>query len=173
MGGIYPKTYQRSRTKRPLSTPTGKHNQKKEESIQIRVSSYIKKNYPQAILIGDFAAGLDLTDGQRIKMMKMRSEDGQPDISFDYPSRGYHGLRIELKKDGTVIYKREGSLRKQGYSRRLKNGMIKKGDHLAEQVATLNKYNKLGYLGRFAIGYESAIRLIDWYMERPIPQELF
>lgn len=149
---------------RGTTLPSVKHHQKKEENIQLRISKYIKKTYPEVILIGDFAAGMDLTDNQRIRMMTMRSEDGQPDISIDYPSRGYHGLRIELKKEGTVLYKKDGTLRSQKYTRRLKNGMIKRGDHLKDQAATLEKYNKLGYLGRFAIGYESAKKLVDWYM---------
>jgi hypothetical protein len=141
-----------------------RHHQKKEENIQIRISNYVKKHYPQVILIGDFAAGLDLTDSQRMRMMAMRSEDGQPDISIDYPSRGYHGLRLELKKEGTVLYKKDGTLRAQKYKRRLKNGMIKTGDHLQDQAATLLKYRQLGYCAAFAIGFDDAKKKIDAYM---------
>lgn len=109
-------------------------------------------------------------------MVALRSDNGQPDISIDFPSRGFSGLRIELKKEGTVIYTKSGNLRKQPYTRRYKrNGKvyIKRGDHLAEQAATLEKYNELGYLARFAVGYNNAIKLIDWYMCRPEQVELF
>lgn len=127
------------------------------------------------MFVSDYAAGMELTNNQRIKMMAMRSDDGQPDISIDFPSRGYHGLRIELKKEGTVIYKKDGTLRKASYKRTYKkNGklFIKTGDHIQEQVDALKKYNANGYLARFAIGYDNAIKLIDWYMERPLAQEL-
>ncbi|MBS4040368.1 MAG: hypothetical protein KGZ81_07175 [Flavobacteriales bacterium] len=142
------------------------HKKRTEENIQLRVSNYIRKNYPHVIFVSDYAAGLNLTNGQRMRMMAMRSHDGQPDIMIDAARHGYHGLRIELKKEGTVIYKRNGELRKQPYTRKYKSGgkiFIKKGDHLADQAAMLERYNKEGYLARFAIGYENAIKLIDGY----------
>src|SRR5437016_2749060 len=103
-----------------------------------------------------------MTRNQRMIMMSMRSDDGQPDISIDFPSRGFHGLRIELKKEGTVLYNKDGTLRKQPYIRRYKaNGkvFIKRGDHLAEQTSLLKKYNDQGYFARFAIGFDAAKRL--------------
>lgn len=156
--------------------PKTKYYRRDEENLQVKICNYIRRTYPNVVFVSDFAAGLNMTDGQRIKMIAMRSDDGQPDISIDYPSRGYHGLRIELKKDGTVIYNKDGTLRKQTYTRKYKrNGRfyIKKGDHLAEQAALLQKYNDLGYLARFAVGFDNAIKLIDWYMERPQQETLF
>lgn len=147
---------------------TGYHTKRAEEQLQIKVSNYIKSTYPQAILVGDFAAGLNLKDSDRIKMMAMRSEDGQPDISIDYPSRGYHGLRLELKAEGVVVKKKDGRLRKAPYTRKYKkNGKIyiKKGDHLQEQAATLRKYIGLGYYANFAIGFLEAKKIIDWYFK--------
>lgn len=66
-----------------------------------------------------------------------------------------------------MIYRKDGKLRKQPYTRKYwRNGKpyIKKGDHLAEQAATLMKYNRLGYLGRFVVGFENFTRIVDWYM---------
>lgn len=155
-----------------------------EENLQVRICNYIRKNYPQVIFHSDYAAGLDLTDYQRQQMMAMRSDDGQPDISIDQAAdlkvngelRHFHGLRIELKKEGTVIYKRDGTLRKDPYTRRYKrNGrlFIKRGDHLAEQAAMLQKYNRAGYLARFGVGYDKTIALIDWYLGKPENTSLF
>jgi hypothetical protein len=75
---------------------------KHEQSLQLRVCRYLKRNYPQVPFIADFAAGMKMTRNQRMIMMSMRSDDGQPDISVDYSSRGYHRLRIELKKGGSL-----------------------------------------------------------------------
>lgn len=150
---------------------------KTEQNIQLRVCNYLRREYPDVIFLSDYAAGLNLTDHQRMVMRAMRSDDGAPDIAIDYPSRGYHGLRIELKAEGTVIYKKDGkTLRKAPYTRKYaKNGklFIKRGDHLAEQAAMLRKYNEQGYLGRFCVGFDKAKTLIDWYMERPENSSLF
>lgn len=124
--------------------------------------------YPAAIVVCDYAAGLNLKDTDRMQMMKTRSEDGQPDVSVDYPSRGYHGLRLELKAEGVVIFKKDGKLRAAPYTRKYKRGgklFIKRGDHLQEQAATLNKYNKLGYYANFSVGWLQTKRIIDWYFQ--------
>lgn len=161
----------------PKARYVPKHK-KTEQNLQCRVIRYICKEYPdKGIVYSDYAAGVNLTDHQRREMMAQRSEDGMPDIYIDYPSRGFHGLRIELKAEGTHIYKKDGkTLRKTPYTRRyIRNGklFIKRGDHLAEQAAVLQKYNQLGYFGRFAIGYDAATQLIDWYFERPKNAQIF
>lgn len=163
-----------------------RYKQHQEENLQIRACNYLRKHYPQVIFCSDYAAGLNLTDYQRIQMMAMRSDDGQPDISIDHAvtrkmkdgtERQFHGLRIELKKDGEKIYKKDGkTLRKDSYTRRYsRNGKlyIKRGDHLAEQAAMLQKYNREGYLGRFCVGYEAFCKMVDWYMGKPENQSLF
>lgn len=156
-----------------LKRPTY-YKKKTEENLQVRVCNYLRKNHPDIIFCSDYAAGLKLTDWQRIQMMKMRSHDGQPDISIDHPSRGFFGLRIELKSEGTKIYKKDGvTLRKQPYVRRYKNGTVKRGDHLAEQAETLKKYNDIGYFARFGIGYNDTIKLIRWYLDLPEQTSLF
>lgn len=70
-----------------------------------------------------------------------------------YPSKGYMGLFIELKKDDTAIYVKRGP----------RKGKLVKNEQIEIEAAFLNKMNGLGYLARFAIGYDSAIKLIDGY----------
>lgn len=162
-------TYQRPRA-------STNYRRRDEENLQIKMCNWIRREFPNVIFISDFAAGLDLTNTQRVRMGSLRSDSGQPDISIDFPSRGYHGLRIELKKEGTVLYKKDGTLRKQPYTRTYRrNGAnyIKRGDHLAEQAALLQKYNDQGYFARFAIGEEHFKKLVNWYMDRPEQTELF
>lgn len=134
-----------------------------EEGLQKRLCNYIARTYGEAIFFAD-GSGVKMSDTKRMSMTSMRSRgDRIPDLIIDFPSRGYHGARFEVKPEGTVIYKRDGTLRKQPYVRRFKNGTVKRGDHLAEQAATLEKYNKLGYFARFIIGYEDGVRKIDYY----------
>ena len=149
--------------------PKTKYRRREEESDQLWLIKYVKQNYPEAIVESDYAAGLDLTNTQRIKMMQLRSERGMPDVRIYFPSRGYHGLIIELKKEGTVIYKKDGSLRKLGYVNKYKRygkWFIVRGDHNVDQENTLNKFRKLGYFADRAIGRSQAKNLVDWYFDK-------
>ena len=111
----------------------------------------------------------------RINVMKMRSGDGIPDISIDYPSRGFHGLKIEFKATGKSPFKKDGTLKKAKYTRKFKkNGKIwiKTGDHNAEQYAMLKRYKEMGYCAVYAIGLEKFKEIVNWYMENE-QQSLF
>lgn len=155
--------------------PVKYHTKKREESEQQQFVNWVKKNFPHVIVFCD-AMGEDLSDTGRQRVFAMRSRLGIPDIIIDYPSRGFHGMRLEMKRTGTAIYKRDGkTLRKATYTRRyIKHGklFIKTGDHLQEQAMTLKEYNDRGYFARFAKGLEHAKQLFRWYMELPEPQEL-
>lgn len=62
----------------------------------------------------------------------------------------YAGLMIELKRDGTRILKRDGSLVADG--------------HIREQQALLAELEKRGYKACFAIGFDQAKQIIDEYL---------
>lgn len=160
--------------------PGAKFVKKTEESEQQRFITWFKRQWPHAIIYTDFGAGLYMTDNERIRMVKQRSRDGMPDIYIDYPTTHtkpdgsevvYHGARLEMKKTGTAIYKKDGvTLRKAPYVRRFRrNGqdIVHRGDHLQEQALTLKEYNELGYFARFAPGIEQAKKLALWYMGVP------
>lgn len=145
---------------------------KVEESEVQRFINWVRRDFPYVIIYCD-AIGEDLTDAGRIRMQSMRTIR-VPDIIIDYPSRGYNGARFEHKKEGTVIYKKDGkTLRKQPYTHRFKNGTIKRGDHLQEQADSLTRLNKAGYYARFTVGLEELKKHFLWYMEVPEQQELF
>ncbi len=155
--------------------PGAKFVRKREESEQQRFITWFKRQFPGVIIYTDFGAGLYLTDNERIRMVAMRSRDGMPDIYIDFPTmhvvKGkevyYHGARFEMKKTGTAIYKRDGTLRKDPYRRVYRGGRVKSGDHLQEQAQTLEEYNRSGYFARFAKGIEHAKELAEWYMGVP------
>lgn len=136
---------------------------KHEESLQKRVCSYLRKEYPQAIFRSDYAAGLQLTENQARIMHQINSCRGYPDLFIATPSRGYHGLYLELKREGTTIYVTRGP----------QKGQMSVDLHIREQAAVIQQLNGLGYFARFAVGYEKACKIIDWYFERPQNGELF
>lgn len=165
--------------------PGAKFVRKTEESEVQRFIRWFKGEFPGVIIYTDFAAGLPLTDNERIRMMAQRSEDGMPDVYIDHPMTHiidgkevhFHGARFEFKKTGTAIYLKDGmTLRKDKYkriykpSRKHPEGYIKTGDHLQEQHDTLVKYNKLGYYGRFIIGMQEGQRHARWFMK--VPEQL-
>jgi hypothetical protein len=154
-----------------------KHPKRHEDNLQLRCANYMRENYPDVIFFCDSGAGQNMSDTQRKLMMASRSDDGIPDFHIDYASRGYHGARFELKKEGTKVYKKDGiTLRKQPYTRKYKRygkWFIKRGDHLAEQAATLKKYRRNGYCGMFVIGFEDFKKKADWYMDKKIELDLF
>jgi hypothetical protein len=63
---------------------------------------------------------------------------------------GYCGLFLELKKEGTAIYK--------------KDGMLRANPHHIEQAMVLKALESQGYKADFAVGYEDAITKIDNYL---------
>lgn len=65
---------------------------------------------------------------------------GYPDTLLDVASRGYHGLRIEMK--------------------RLSGGKVS-----PEQVAWISRLTDAGYYAKVCIGHEAAIDVIKWYLE--------
>jgi hypothetical protein len=127
---------------------------KTEESIQISVCKYLKLFYPDVIFTCDLSSGMKLTIGQSVKSAKMRSSRGLPDIMILEP-RGegefrYCGLMIELKSE------------KAGN----KNGTVKQTDHVREQQEILTRLEKKGYMAKFAIGFEEAKNIIDFYLSQ-------
>jgi hypothetical protein len=124
---------------------------KREESIQLAVCKYLKLFYPDVIFTCDMAAGMRLTIGQAVKAQKLRSSRGLPDIIILEPKGGelgFAGLCIELKSE------------KAGN----KNGTVKATEHTREQAAILERLEKKGYMAKFAIGFEQAKSIIDFYL---------
>lgn len=156
--------------------PKKRYNKKAEENLQIRVANYLKKCYPDVIFNSDFAAGLELRDNQRITLSKVRSEGAHPDMFIMERRRGFAGLCLELKKEGFVVFKKDGSLRKSPYKRKYRRygkTLIVRGDHLQEQQHMLDRLTAKGYYARFVVGYDQAVQMIDWYMQKPKNEELF
>ena len=137
--------------------PSIRRNLKPEEGVQKRVCAYLKKNHPTVDFHSDYAAGLHLTLAQAVTRKALNSGRGFADLFIAYPSRGYHGLFLELKRPGTSIYVTKGA----------RKGELVKKEQIEIEAAFLKRMNDLGYLARFSVGYEDSIKLISWYLEKP------
>lgn len=131
---------------------------KKEERVQIAICNYIRLQYPSVIFTCDLSSGLRLPIWISAMHKKMRSSRGLPDLFIakegkygEGPHYGhYNGLFIEIKKDGTVV--------------KLKNGSLPADKHLREQAAILEQLRNSGYRAEFCVGFDEAKNLIDEYL---------
>lgn len=121
---------------------------KTEEKLQIAVCKYLKLQYPDVIFTAE-SSGLKLTIGQAVIAKQLRSSKGLPDLMIFEPNDLYHGLFLELKKEGT----------------RLNNGKMPNTKHIREQKDILNKLWSLGYAAGFACGFDEAKNIIDEYLK--------
>lgn len=124
---------------------------KKEESLQIAISTYLKLQYPGVVFTSE-SSGIRLTIGQAKKAKLQRSNDKLPDMIILEPRGEWKGLCLELKKDGTTIQTKRGAFC---------------AGQIAEQAKTLEKLLKKGYAAFFAVGFKHAKTLIDDYMKLP------
>jgi len=139
----------------------------KEESLQISISKYLRLQYPNAIFTAE-GSGLKLTKGQAVKASKQRSSRGLPDLWIDEPRGMYHGLRIELKREGDSPFRKDG--------KGLKKKIVRKPDgttfdHIAEQAEIIARLQSKGYYACFSVGFDQTKKIIDEYMKlKPSPQ---
>ena len=140
-----------------------------EADLQVQVADYLRLQYPDVMFHSDFGSGIKLTMGQAIKQKRQNggrrawpdmliaepivrdSETGQFYKGNYYPTKQvYNGLFIELKRPGTRIYKKDGTLVAD--------------QHIREQFDVLEQLRKRGYMAEFACGFDEAKRIIDEYL---------
>lgn len=140
-----------------------------EAQLQVQVADYIRLQYPDVIFHSDFGSGIKLAMGQAIKQKRLnggrrawpdmflaepmaRKIDLSKDSPFDKTTKlMYAGLFIELKREGTRIFKKDGTLVSD--------------EHIREQFDMLADLRQRGYAAEFAIGFDGAKKLIDDYMK--------
>lgn len=132
----------------------------REIDLQQQVADYIRLQYPNVIFHSDFGSGIKLTMGQAIKQKRLNGgRRSWPDMFLAEPDIGktggfkkiWFGLFIELKREGTRIYKKDGKLVAD--------------EHIREQFDMLEQLRRRGYAAEFACGFEAAVDLIDSYMK--------
>ena len=145
---------------------------KKEETLHLKVCDYLRKNYPDVLFRTDFSSGMKMTPGQVAKHKKFQKSRAWPDLFITKPGQDvfrdslsgekYHeffgGLFLELKAEGTKLYK--------------KNGEMVANRHYREQAEMLKKLRDEHYYAEFVIGYEDAIKQIHEYLGKPKNKEV-
>ena len=135
-----------------------------ELELQAQVADYIRLQYPSVIFHSDFGSGIKLTMGQAIKQKRLNGgRRSWPDMFLAEPDIGktdgskrsfkkiWFGLFIELKREGTRIFKKDGTLVSDA--------------HIREQYDMLHDLRARGYAAEFACGFDEAKKLIDDYMK--------
>lgn len=121
-----------------------------EESLAFQLAQFLQYQYPNIIYHFDYGSGVKLTMGQAIKQKKLNRR-AYPDLFIAEPRNDKHGLFLELKKDGTTIYKQ--------------NGELVASPHIREQFRVLSDLQNRGYVANFAIGYDNAVIQIRKYLD--------
>ncbi len=129
-----------------------------ELELQAQVADYIRLQYPDVIFHSDFGSGIKLTMGQAIKQKRLNGgRRAWPDMfiaevkAVDNARKVCFGLFVELKKEGTRIFKKAGKLVAD--------------EHIREHYDMLHDLRRKGYAAEFGIGFEATKKLIDDYMK--------
>ena len=121
-----------------------------ESKVQDAVVRHLKSKYKNVRFISSLTG--ERVSGAKTKGRNARIQhsNGQPDM-FIYARRGgYVGLALELKRDGEIIYKKDGTLRKS--------------DHLKEQQEWLDSLTEEGWYAVFSVGLKESVEIINWYL---------
>ena len=127
----------------------------KEYELCKAVSTYLKLQYPNVLFHFDLA-GLNLSMAQAGMNKAIQKQKGFPDLFImevrnNFPEPDYYnGLFIELKAEGTKLYKRDGDF---------------VSEHLFDQWLFMDKLSGKGYKCSFGIGFDECKMIIDNYLK--------
>ncbi len=121
-----------------------------ESVVHRQVCDYVRLKWPTAIFNSD-GAGNNLSRAQAGMAKMLRCAAGFPDWFLAEPHGRYHGLFLELKREGTKLCLTDGCA-------------LVSHEHIHEQERMLDQLQHRGYAADFAVGYDEAIMKIEWYM---------
>ena len=121
-----------------------------ERTLHRAVCDYIRMAYPEVIFNTDLSGAGKLTMGQATALKALRSGRGFPDLVIYEPRNGWNALFLELKQEGTRLFKRNGEPATQ---------------HIEEQTNMIIELNDRNYRAEFAVGFDEAKTIIDNYLK--------
>lgn len=119
-----------------------------EKRLHKAICKYIKYQHPKAYFLSD-PSGLRMSIGMATELKATRSQHKQLDIVILEPSGRYHGLIIEVKKDKSEVYKKDGN--------------FKKDKHVKAQRESMEHLRSFGYKVEYVFSLNDAITLLDNY----------
>ncbi len=147
-------------------------NHRGEDSVQRRVCTYLRRNYPRVYFRTDTVAGLFLSENQYKAHHAQQSGPRQPDMTIYKPSRGFHGLLLEIKDEGVQLKRKRNGRKIAEGDYKIRRAGDWYNPHIEQQARVLDDLADLGYCTAFVRGFKETISFIDWYMERPEQVEL-
>lgn len=124
-----------------------------ENHLYIQIASYLNLQYPGVIYHFDLSGVNNQSPVSRALYSNLNGR-AWPDLFIAEPayvgSYLCHGIYLELKKEGTKIFKKDGDLVAD--------------PHIREQFKILESLKKKGYQAKFACGFDDAKRIIDTYL---------
>lgn len=121
-----------------------------EQVVHRQICDYMRLQYPDVIFNSDGAGNHQPSKTMRGMNAMLRSRRGYPDIFIAEPTAIFHGMFLEVKREGIVVMRADGQL-------------VAK-EHLREQFYLLEALKAKGYYAAFAFGFDDAREKIDAYM---------
>ena len=119
-----------------------------EYDVYKALSRYIKAQYPNVLFHYDMA-GYALSKAAAGKNKEIQKRRGFPDFQILEPRGGFHGLFLEIKKEGVRIFDKN----KQPAD-----------EHIKEQKLWLDNLQLRGYDAKFVLGFDMAKTMVDDYL---------
>lgn len=126
-----------------------------EAAIYEALARYINLQYPGLVYHFDLSGVNNPSKYSRAMYSRLNGR-AYPDlfvaVTMLIPGTvsAYHGLFIEIKREGTRLVKRDGTWADK---------------HVEEQAAMLDALNREGYAAVFGVGLDQCIEIIDAYMK--------
>ncbi|MCF8783246.1 hypothetical protein [Rhodococcus ruber] len=134
-----------------------------ENDIYRLIAQHLRINYQGVVFHFDTSGVNNTSHYSRGLYKSLNGDPGWPDLHIAAKSHSdfgdYLGLFIEVKKPGTRIRKRDGSLVAD--------------QHIREQAEMIKRLNSAGYYAAFGIGYDSCKKLIDEYLTGTYNETVF
>lgn len=120
-----------------------------EYNLYRQIAYYMKLQYPHVLYRFDMA-GLNLSKAQAGQNKAIQCGKGYPDLTVLEKRNGFGALFIEIKPEGTKLYKHNGE---------------PATPHIAEQLNYLLELRKRGYCIAFGVGFQNIQNIIDKYLK--------
>ena len=122
-----------------------------EYKIHVALVEFVTLKFPHVEIRSDLA-GIKMPMGLAVKVQKLNGyRRAWPDIFIAEPMGRYCGLFIEIKKDCSELY--------------CKNGDMRKAAHIVEQSEKLESLRKKGYCAEFCCGLDECICMVGSYLD--------